>query len=42
MRWQHVLQLATGAMRQGQTADARTWLLDQIERAKWLSGMVSS
>jgi hypothetical protein len=35
MRWQHVHQLATGAMRQGQTAEARTWLLDQIERAKW-------
>ena len=35
MRWQHIHQLATGAMRQGQTADTRTWLLDQIERAKW-------
>jgi hypothetical protein len=35
MRWQHVQQLATGAIRQGQTADTRTWLLDQIERAKW-------
>ncbi|MEP7305238.1 MAG: hypothetical protein ABJA98_06955 [Acidobacteriota bacterium] len=35
MRWQHVHQLATGAIRQGQTAEARTWLLDLIERAKW-------
>jgi hypothetical protein len=35
MRWQHVHQLATGAMRQGRTADTRTWLLDLIERAKW-------
>jgi hypothetical protein len=35
MRWQHVHQLATGAMQHGQNAEARTWLLDQIERAKW-------
>jgi hypothetical protein len=35
MRWQHVQQLATGATRQGQTAATRTWLLDQIERARW-------
>ena len=35
MRWQHVHQVATGAMRQGQTSDTRTWLLDRIERAKW-------
>jgi hypothetical protein len=35
MRWQHVHQLATGAIQQGQTAEARTWLLDRIERAKW-------
>ena len=35
MRWQHVHQLATGAIHQGQTAEARTWLLDRIERAKW-------
>jgi hypothetical protein len=35
MRWQHVHQLATGAMQHGQDAAARTWLLDQIERAKW-------
>ena len=35
MRWQHVQQLATGAIRQGQTADTRAWLFDQIERAKW-------
>jgi hypothetical protein len=35
MRWQHVHQLATGAMRHGQGATARTWLLDQIERGKW-------
>jgi hypothetical protein len=30
-----VLLSATGAMHQGQHAEARTWLLDQIERAKW-------
>jgi hypothetical protein len=35
MRWQHVHQLATGAIQQGQTAEARTWLLDLIDRAKW-------
>jgi hypothetical protein len=35
MRWQHVHQLATGAMQHGQNAEVRTWLLDQIERAKW-------
>jgi hypothetical protein len=35
MRWQHVRQLATGAIQQGQSAEARTWLLDRIERAKW-------
>jgi hypothetical protein len=35
MRWQHVHQLATGAIHQGQTGEARTWLLDRIERAKW-------
>jgi hypothetical protein len=35
MRWQHVHQLATGPIHQGQTAEARTWLLDRIERAKW-------
>jgi hypothetical protein len=35
MRWRHVQQLATGAIRQGQTAETRTWLLDRIKRAKW-------
>jgi hypothetical protein len=35
MRWQHVHQLATGAMHHGQNAEARTWLLDGIERTKW-------
>jgi hypothetical protein len=35
MRWQHVHQLAIGAIHQGQTAEARTWLLDRIDRAKW-------
>jgi hypothetical protein len=35
MRWQHVKQLATGAMHHGQDAATRTWLLDRIERAKW-------
>jgi hypothetical protein len=35
MRWQHVYQLATGATHQGQNAEARTWPLDRIERAKW-------
>ena len=34
-RWQHVHQLATGAIQQGQTAEARSSLLDRIERAKW-------
>ena len=35
MRWQHVHQLASGAIHQGQTAETRTWLLDRIDRAKW-------
>ena len=35
MRWQHVHQLASGAIHQGQPAEARTWLLDRIDRAKW-------
>jgi hypothetical protein len=35
MRWQHLHQLATGALLQGQNAEARTWLLDHIDRAKW-------
>ena len=35
MRWQHVQQLGTGAMRHGQDAATRTWLLNQIERGKW-------
>jgi hypothetical protein len=35
MRWQHVHRLATGAIHQGRTAEARTWLLDRIERATW-------
>ena len=35
MRWQHVHQLAIGAIHQGQPAEARAWLLDQIDRAKW-------
>jgi hypothetical protein len=35
MRWQHVHQLATGAMHHGQNAEARTWLLERIDRAKW-------
>jgi hypothetical protein len=30
-----VHQLATGAIHQGQPAEACTWLLDQIDRAKW-------
>jgi hypothetical protein len=30
-----VHQLATGAIQQGQTAEARHWLLDRITRAKW-------
>ena len=34
MRWQQAHQLASGAIRQGQPAEARTWLLDQIDRAK--------
>lgn len=35
MRWQHVHQLARGAMRHGENADTRTWLLTRLERAKW-------
>jgi hypothetical protein len=35
MRWQHVHQLATGAMHHGENAETRTWLLNRIERAKW-------
>jgi hypothetical protein len=35
MRWQHVHQVAAGAIHQGQTAEAQTWLLDRIKRAKW-------
>src|SRR5712671_4790449 len=37
MRWQHVHQLATGAIHQDQTGEARTWLIDRIDRAKWVS-----
>lgn len=35
MRWQHVHQLAIGAIHQGQSAKVRTWLIDRIDRAKW-------
>jgi hypothetical protein len=35
MRWQHVHQLASGAIHQGQPDKTRTWLLDRIDRAKW-------
>ena len=32
MRWQHVHQLASDVIHQGQPAEARTWLLDRIDR----------
>jgi hypothetical protein len=35
MRWQHVHQLASGAMHHGQAAETRAWPLDRIDRAKW-------
>ena len=35
MRWQHVHQLATGLQRHGGSAEASSWLLDHIVRAKW-------
>ena len=33
MRWQHVHQLATG--HHGASVEAKVWLLDRIDRAKW-------
>jgi hypothetical protein len=33
MRWQHIHQLATG--HHGASVEARVWLLDRIDRAKW-------
>jgi hypothetical protein len=35
MRWQHIHQLATGLAHHGESAEARAWLLDRIDRAKW-------
>ena len=34
-RWHHLHQLATGAGRHGISGEARTWLLNRIDRAKW-------
>ncbi|MEO7272911.1 MAG: hypothetical protein ABI211_13005 [Vicinamibacterales bacterium] len=41
VRWQHVRQLASGAIHQ--PAQTRAWLLDRMERAKWalLNGQLS-
>ena len=36
MRWQHVYPTRRRALRpMGQSAEARAWLLDRIDRAKW-------
>jgi hypothetical protein len=39
MRWQHIHQLATG--HHGASVEAKVWLLDRIDRAKWPSGTVN-